>query len=271
MCYNPILNFFYKVFRLGTTQRMMKRSTVLVFAVAMVVGWGNVSGAQGVSRGKQPGPVLRTAQNKPDASPRRRDLRTGFASRFAKGTTLWGANAGFGFTFDLPSTHPGAPDRTNMDFLFFFPHFKYNLTGPIGDSFYRGALYWVVEAGAAVTFQDSDRLFADGVRRTVDQAPKFQLGFVPIQGEYKFLSPARRWAPYVQVGAGFSWGDFNDGAVEISTKFEFILNAGAGVEFFLSENRSVALGYRLWHLSNSNIERPNIGLNAHVFTVGFSF
>ena len=199
-----------------------------------------------------------------------------FEKRFAQGTTLWGVNVGYGYTFDLPSTNPGAPDRTDMDFFYVFPHFKYNLFGPIGKSFYRGALYWVVEAGAAITVKDSTRTAVNPttgalVNLTTDSAPKVQGGFVPIQAEYKFVSPTRRWAPFIKLGAGFSYGNFNDGAVEISTDFEFILDAGAGLEYFLDDNRSVALGYRLWHLSNSNIERPNIGLNAHLFTVGFSF
>ncbi len=194
-----------------------------------------------------------------------------FETRFGRGTTQWGINGGFGYTIDMPTTNAGAPDRTNIDFLFLFPHFKYNLTGIIGDHFYRGALYWVAEAGGVFSVSDSDRLFPDGIRRTTASAPAYQLGFVPIQGEYKFLSPHRRWAPTILVGAGFSYGDFNDGAIEISTDFEFILNAGAGVEYFLEDNKSVSVGYRLWHLSNSNIESPNIGLNAHLMTVGFSF
>ncbi|MCA9484353.1 MAG: acyloxyacyl hydrolase [Nitrospina sp.] len=203
--------------------------------------------------------------------PKKHNGMGAFETRFGRGTTQWGVNGGFGYTIDMPTTNPGAPDRTNLDFLWLFPHFKYNLTGVIGDHFYRGALYWVAEAGLAVTVSDSDRLFPDGIHRTTDSAGAVQFGFVPIQAEYKFLSPHRRWAPSILLGAGFSYGNFDDGAIEISTDFEFILNAGAGVEYFLEDNKSVSLGYRLWHLSNSNIERPNIGLNAHLITVGFSF
>ncbi len=194
-----------------------------------------------------------------------------FETRFGKGTTQWGINGGFGYTIDLPSTNPGAPDRTNIDFLFLFPHWKYNLTGVIGDSFYRGALYWAVEAGSVFSISDSTRVFPGGTKVVTDTAPAFQLGFVPVQVEYKFLGPTRRWAPTVLLGAGFTYGDFDDGAVEISTDFEFVLNAGAGIEYFLEDNKSISVGYRLWHLSNSAIKTPNIGLNAHLFTVGFSF
>ncbi len=158
-----------------------------------------------------------------------------------------------------------------MDFLFLFPHFKYNLTGVIGDSFYRGALYWGAEAGLALALSDSGRVFFGGARNVTATAPQVQVGFSPVQGEDKFLGPTRRWAPTVLLGGGFTYGDFDDGAVEISTDFQFVLNAGLGVEYFLEDNKSVTLGYRLWHLSNSGIKKPNIGLNAHLFTVGFSF
>jgi len=250
----------------------MRKWNYLLVLMLIALMWAPLAeGGEGNSRRAKRLKPVQTAQNTDS------QVRSGaFETRFAQGTTLWGGTFGYGYTFDLPRTNFGAPDRTNMDFLYVFPHFKYNLFGPLGDSFYRGALYWVVEAGAAVTVSDSTRVarnpFTGGlVPLTTDSAPQFQFGFVPIQAEYKFLSPFRRWAPYVIAGAGFSYGDFNDGAVEISTDFEFILDAGAGVEFFLDNNKSISLGYRMWHLSNSNIERPNIGLNAHVFTIGFSF
>jgi hypothetical protein len=129
----------------------------------------------------------------------------------------------------------------------------------------------VVETGMAISTADSDRLLPSGVLQKTADAGSVQFGFVPIQAEYKFVAPTRRWAPFVKAGAGFSVGNFNDAAVEISTNFEFILDAGAGLEYFLDDNKSVTMSYHLWHLSNSNIERPNIGLNAHLFEVGFSF
>lgn len=185
-----------------------------------------------------------------------------FNERFGKGRSEFGIQFGYGYTFDLP---PGE-DRTNIDLLFIFPNYKYNLTGVIGSSILKGSLYWLVEAGGIVTIADPDK---DGV--VTDEAPNFQLGFSPLLLEYKFLSPDRRWAPYIMAGGGFSWGDLNDGAIEISTAFQFVLHAGAGVEYFRDANGSWSLNYRLFHLSNSNIDRPNIGLNSHVFSLGFSF
>ncbi len=216
------------------------------------------------------------AQNKSAKAKTKSRGMGAFETRFGQGTTQWGVTGGFGYTIDLPKTNFGAPDRTNIDFLYLFPHFKYNLFGVIGDSFYRGALYWVAEAGLLFSVSDSTRIIRNpftgaATMTTTDTAPAVQFGFVPVQVEYKFLGPTRRWAPTVIIGAGFSYGDFDDGAIEISTDFEFVLNIGGGIEYFLEDNKSVSVGYRLYHLSNSGIEKPNIGLNAHLFTVGYSF
>ena len=68
-----------------------------------------------------------------------------FSKRFKKGSHNFGAQIGWGYTFDLP---PGR-DRINIGMLFFFPNWQSNITGLIGKSWYRGALFHHVEAGFA--------------------------------------------------------------------------------------------------------------------------
>ena len=97
------------------------------------------------------------------------------------------------------------------------------------------------------------------------------VGLVPAQLEYKFLNPERSWAPFVFAGVGGAWGDFFQGAVEISTAFQFILQTGGGIEYFFDNGTAINFNYRFWHLSNSNIKSPNVGINAHVFSLGYSF
>lgn len=190
----------------------------------------------------------------------------GFDERFAKGQKSFGLQLGYGFTFNLPPVLSVNGDRTNFQFLYFAPNFKYNLTGIIGNSYFRGALYWVVDLQLVVGVTDPDR-----GNITVDQGPNYMFGITPLQVEYKFLDPARKWAPFVFGGAGVAIGDFHRGAREIQTAFEFILQVGGGIEWFLDNGSSVNFNYRLWHISNSNIKGPNIGLNAHVFSLGYTF
>ncbi|NIQ01117.1 MAG: hypothetical protein GWM98_12490, partial [Nitrospinaceae bacterium] len=129
-------------------------------------------------------------------------------------------------------------------------------TGVIGDSWYRGALYWHNELGFATL------LNRDG---------EYLVGFSPLMAQYKFLSPDRGWAPSILAGAGFAYTNWKDQAErELGSEFEFLLHAGAGLEFFLNQG-SYSINYRFFHVSNAGIESPNIGLNSHVFSLGFQF
>lgn len=195
-----------------------------------------------------------------------RSFASDFDSRFAKNQYEFGLTLGYGFSINLPPATGVSGQRTEIRAIHFFPNFKYNLTGIMGKSVYRGALYWVIEAGTVFSTVDPQR---NG--QIVDQAPTFMLGIVPAQLEYKFLNSNRSWAPFLFAGVGGAWGDFFQGAEEISTAFEFILQGGAGIEYFFDNGTSINFNYRLWHLSNSNIKSPNVGLNAHVFSLGFSF
>ncbi|PIR01703.1 MAG: hypothetical protein COV66_00410 [Nitrospinae bacterium CG11_big_fil_rev_8_21_14_0_20_45_15] len=176
-----------------------------------------------------------------------------FSARFEKGASSFGLQAGFGYTIDLP---PGR-DRSDISFLFFFPNYQKNLTGMMGEGFYRGAWFWHVEAGMA------EALNRDG---------EYLFGISPLMAEYKFLSPERSWAPNILLGAGFAYTNWKDIAErELGTEFEFLLHAGAGIEFFQEGSRSYSINYRLFHVSNAGINRPNIGLNAHVLSLGMRF
>jgi len=176
-----------------------------------------------------------------------------FSERFGKGTYSFGVEAGFGYTVDLP---PGK-DREDLKFALLFPNFEYNLTGVIGpDAWYEGALYWHAELNAAYLTNHSGNYLA---------------GFSPIMFEYKFLDPKRGWAPNILAGAGFSFTNWDDVATrELGSPFEYLLHIGAGLELFQKEG-SFSINYRLFHVSNSGVAKPNIGLNAHVFTLGVKF
>ncbi len=174
-----------------------------------------------------------------------------FKQRFEKGSSDFGAQLGWGWTADIP---PG-PNRTDLGFLYFFPNWQHNMTGLIGDSWYKGALFYHMEGGIAVA----------------DREDAFLVGWSPLMVQYKFLSPERRWAPNVLLGAGFSMTNWKDVAErELGSDFQFLLHAGAGLEYFKNEG-AYSINYRLFHVSNAGIQFPNIGLNAHMFTLGMRF
>ena len=183
-----------------------------------------------------------------------------FSKRFKKGSHDFGAQIGGGYTFDLPT----GVKRTDIAMLFVFPNWQYNVTGLIGESWYQGALFHHVEAGFAHALR-----WGSGSGRKKNGGG-WLWGFSPLMAQYKFLSPKRKWAPNILLGAGFSYGDWDDNAYEISGAFQFLLHAGAGVEFYTRTN-AWSLNYRLFHISNSGIKMPNLGLNAHVFSLGMRF
>lgn len=174
--------------------------------------------------------------------------------RFSPGAVEFGAQLGWGAAVDIPTRWP----RTNWEFTYFFPNFKYNLTGIVGQSFYRGTLSWMTEAGIANSYHPSSG---------------YVLGFSPLMVEYKFVQPKAKLIPYVMAGAGFAYTDWSDKSYqrEIATNFEFLLHAGAGVEFYRIKSGIFSVNYRFFHISNAGIAFPNIGINANLFTIGYSF
>lgn len=174
-----------------------------------------------------------------------------FSQRFEKGSSDFGAQVGWGWTDNIP---PG-PNRTDMGFGFFFPNWQRNLTGLIGNSWYRGAWFYHMEGGLAIA----------------DREAAYLVAWSPLMAQYKFLSPNRRWAPNILLGAGFSMTNWKDIAErELGSDFQFLLHAGAGLEYFKKEG-AYSINYRLFHVSNAGIQFPNIGLNAHVFSLGMRF
>ena len=189
-----------------------------------------------------------------------------FESRFAKGSYQLGLTFGYGFSINIPPVDAVSDERTRLRFVHIAPNFKYNLTGIMGKSIYRGALYWVVEAAVALTIDNPRRN-----NQVVDEAPTFLIALVPAQLEYKFVNPGWPWGIFVFAGIGGTWGDWFLETNELATAFNFVLQGGGGIEYFFANGTALNFNYRLWHLSNSNIKGPNIGINAHIFGLGYSF
>jgi lipid A 3-O-deacylase len=85
---------------------------------------------------------------------------------------------------------------------------------------------------------------------------------------YNFAT-GTRWMPFLDLGAGITLTDI--GQPDLSTTFEFNLQAGTGVHYFWRENSALTFQYRFFHLSNAGIDQPNTGVNAGLFLVGLSW
>ena len=85
---------------------------------------------------------------------------------------------------------------------------------------------------------------------------------------YHFLSLGR-FVPYVE-GAVFAGGT-NLRIFEIRSDFSFLLWAGAGASYFVTDRTAIYTGYRFQHVSNGNTSTPNRGFESHTGVAGVSF
>ena len=101
----------------------------------------------------------------------------------------------------------------------------------------------------------------------------YAAGLVPLGVRYLFGSGSAATAgavvPYFGVGAGFCWTDLH--IVELSRRFNFILQGGFGVRGPLGNRQGWMLEARWYHYSNANTVLPNLGFNALEILGGWRF
>ncbi|HEY5909567.1 MAG TPA: acyloxyacyl hydrolase [Verrucomicrobiae bacterium] len=95
----------------------------------------------------------------------------------------------------------------------------------------------------------------------------FVVGAAPIL-RYN-LATGTRWVPFFSLGGGVVGTDIRDG--DLSTKFEFNLQGGPGVHYFLKENLSLTFQYRFIHISNAGLSSPNLGVNSNTLMAGLTW
>lgn len=85
---------------------------------------------------------------------------------------------------------------------------------------------------------------------------------------YNFAT-GTRWVPFFDIGAGVTATGI--GPPDLSGTFEFNLQAGGGVHYFLQENLAVTLDAHYTHWSCAGLHQPNLGLNGITGMLGMTF
>ncbi len=169
-------------------------------------------------------------------------------SVFAKGTTIVGLQIGGGAQNNVE----GHRFLSGISFLDFTPRLSYLPFQPFGSGWLRSAL----EPGLEGWFQyylEPDTATAEGLKAAL----RYHLiGF-------------GRIVPYLEATAGA--GGTNLDVREIRSQFTVVLEAGAGVSYFVTPGVAVNLGYRFQHISNGNTSKPNRGFNSDSGVLGVSF
>lgn len=170
------------------------------------------------------------------------------AREFAKGTTVLSFQVGGGAQNNVE----GHGRLSGVAFVGFLPRLTGVPLEPLGSGWLRGAL----EVGAEGWFQ----YYLEPAETT---AEGLKLAF-----RYNFLGLGRL-VPYVEALAGA--GGTSLKTFEIRSHFTFVLEAGAGLAYFVAPGVALTGGYRFQHISNGNVSSPNRGFNSDTGVAGVSF
>ncbi len=166
-----------------------------------------------------------------------------------RGTMEVGMAAGFW----QATTLLGNGRSQNRSAAMVLPRLGFVVTDPLGAGWWRGNVEVLVEPLLARFTQPFAAEAAGG---------SFVL-------KYNFLSFGR-WMPFWDAGAGMIWTNLAPRIPEQSTQFEFVLETGPGVHYFMTDTVTFTMGVRLHHISNGGLGDRNTGINAVLPYVGIS-
>ena len=75
-------------------------------------------------------------------------------------------------------------------------------------------------------------------------------------------------APFLSAGLGFAWTDLEP-LIEIDRRFNFIVQAGAGIRLPVGGRSAWTAEARFFHLSNANTAGRNLGVNSVAILAGY--
>jgi len=172
----------------------------------------------------------------------------GAQERFKFGATEF-AFAG-GYSLGHPTVD--APEVQDVDGFQLLPHFGIFLSDEHGPPWIRGNFEFLVEPTLVTLRTESEQGTGVGVAALA---------------RWVF---ATSWVvrPYVELGLGVLGGRFD--LQQTNCGVNFILEAGPGLLWFVSERTAITVGYRLQHISNASRCSQNVGINSSLFILGVS-
>jgi opacity protein-like surface antigen len=107
----------------------------------------------------------------------------------------------------------------------------------------------------------------EGVGMWVEQTPHAEGGGLNLLLRYSWAS--RRWHPLLMMGAGILYSDERIPPGE--TRRNFTPQAGAGLQYLITDRLAIGGEYRFHHLSNKGRTPTNPGINSHLVLFGLSW
>lgn len=141
----------------------------------------------------------------------------------------------------------------NVHFAPLLPQLGYTVTDVHGPFPVRGSLEVLLEPTFLITTSPSTT-FGEGAS---------------LLFRYNFVT-GTRWVPFFDFGAGILHWNLRLPRI-LATQFNFTLQGGPGVHYFATNHLAITGQVRLHHISNSDIDSPNIGVNSTVYLLGVSY
>lgn len=120
------------------------------------------------------------------------------------------------------------------------------------ERWYRGNWEIIGEAFGAGQYHP-DAAYAAGI------APLVRYDFALGQG----------WVLFLNAGAGLASTSIRNS--ELSTTFEFNVQGGLGLHYFVSDSVAITAQFRFMHISNASTHFPNVGVNTGSILAGVTW
>ncbi len=101
-------------------------------------------------------------------------------------------------------------------------------------------------------------------------SPKHGYAFGPTLMGRQYLSDNKSFAPFLELGCGIVYTNFNEKFGELGGHFQFSPQGGIGARTKISKNGDLVYGVRWFHLSNAGLDSPNTGLNNYAINLGYA-
>jgi lipid A 3-O-deacylase len=167
---------------------------------------------------------------------------------FARGTMIFGLQVGGGAANNIEDHRT----LSDISFVNVSPRVSYLLLSPFGSGLLRSA----VEPGVEGWFQ-----YYLSPKEATAEGLKLAMRY--------HLIRFGRLVPYLEVNGGA--GGTNLRVKEIDSTFTFVLEAGAGVSYFITDTVALNVGHRFQHISNGHTSSPNRGFNSDTGIGAVSF
>jgi len=124
----------------------------------------------------------------------------------------------------------------------------------MGTSFFRGIVEYQCEAVIGEIVVPNQRM---------------EFGITPAGFKYNFTALGSDISPYSNFGFGVIYEPI--GHHVQGSNFNFIIQTGLGVQYFIDDKTTINLEYRYRHISNAHYRDPNSSINSSFVLVGVSF